>query len=77
MSLTIHEEKYPWSSVKPSYALEFSNDNNTFQILFEESESERISYSSLLTEYFFKKVYYFRYFRLRELDLASNSSEHA
>lgn len=67
---------YPWTNIYPSYALEFSNDNETFEILYQENLSSRISDSNLFTEYFFGRIYYFRYFRLRVLSQALDWTLH-
>lgn len=67
---------YPWDIYQPSYALEFSNDNKTFYTLFQETNSTRITNINLETEYFFNTKGYFRYFRLRETDLANGHYGH-
>ena len=67
---------YPWESCPPSYALEFSSDNNIFYPLFQESNSKRINSTNIETEYFFEAKGYFRYFRLRELSLVFNQDGH-
>lgn len=67
---------YPWSKHPPSYSLQFSNDNNVFQTLFEERKSTRINYENISTEISFNRTYKYRYFRIMMLDFSDNSKEH-
>ena len=67
---------YKWDFCQPSYALEFSNDNETFFPIYQERKSTRLNDTNLETEYHFDTRGYFRYFRLRETDLGKDNPEH-
>lgn len=64
---------YPWSQHPPSYAIEFSNDNNSYTTVFSESLSKRIDKHITDAYYYFDGTPKYRYARLRMTDYAENS----
>lgn len=78
--IQIHSSKpginYPWKQSKPSYALEFSHDNETYDTLFAENKSERISETITDAYYLFNPEIKYRYARLRITNTSYNSFGH-
>lgn len=67
---------YPWSARPPSYAIEFSNDDQNYDIKFAEQNSQRINENISDAFYSFYPEIRYRYMRLRITDYILNESVH-
>lgn len=70
---THNEGDYLWAKYPPSYAIEFSNDDVNYKVMYEEKKSNRKEIDSFFT---FTESVKYRYVRLRETDYASDYARH-